>query len=402
MNPESQTICPQCGRKIAAGEECANCARDKVFPLVQREAFLLLLLGAIALGAYFGARAYANADHDIQARLAASWYGKGEQLLDTGHPDLAVAAFRKAIVNDRDKRVYLLALAHALEMDGRDQEADELLRQVRENAPEDPEINVELGRIAMREGNVQDALRYERNALYGIWTGENIDARRIQVRRELIEFLIAHHARDQALAEILALADHLPSTVAARLELGDLFLRAGSPERALVHFRSVLRQEPHNQTALQAAGQASFEIGDYSQARRFLSQLTAPDARTSDTLSVATLVVQDDPLQPRLSSRERERRLLQDFNEAGQNVQACLTAQRIGEDIQPLKSVLDKLDAMRPALTPEQLQTDSNLLFNALELIYEAEDAATKVCGPLHGPDLALWLMAQKNRRAEQ
>lgn len=356
------------------------------------------MLALIAIGAYFGTLAFANTIHETKVRMALSWYREGQRLLQSGHPDQAVAAFRKAAVNDRGNRVYTLALANALEKDGRDREALQLLLQLRDRAPEDPEINVELGRIAIRQSNVQDAIRYYHNALYGIWTGDEVDLRRTQVRRELIEFLLDQQAKDQALAEIMALSAHLGNDAASHEELGALFLRAGDPGRALAEFQSVLYDQPHNQAALQGAGQAAFETGDYVRARRFLSAVTQPDPTTKNMLEVATLVVENDPLAPRLAAPERERRLLADFDRAARRVEEC-QAKTSGA---PLTPVQQKLEALRPSLTAARLKSNPNLPFVALELVSEAEETTAKVCGQPHGTDLALLLIAQKSRRTEQ
>lgn len=384
------------------GEECLICAKSRVFRLFHREFFLLLLLGLIALGSYFGTRAFANVNREMKAKVAYSWYQQGSRLLDAGQGDEAVVAFRKAIVNDRDNRLYAQALARALEMAGRDKEAEGLLLQLRESAPEDPQVNVELGRIAVRQGNIQDAIRYYHNALYGIWSGEQIDLRRTDARRELINFLIAQHARDQALAEILALRAHLSNDPVSDFELGGLFMRVDDPQRALQEFHSVLQEQPHNQPALQGAGEAAFQIGDYVQARRFLSAVAAPDSNTKNLLELATLVIENDPFEPRLSDQERERRLLADFNQAAQHLLGCLAQQAAPVNTTLLKSVQEKLDALRPLLTPAHLKSDPNLSTNALELIYEAEDATSRSCGQPQGFDMALLLIAQESRRAEQ
>lgn len=395
---DAPTICPRCGYKVPAGEECPNCASKNVLKLVHREFLLLLLLALIAIGAYFGTLAFASTIHETKVRLALSWYREGQQLLQASHADQAVAAFRKAAVNDRGNRVYTLALANALEKDGRDREALQLLLQLRDRAPEDPEINVELGRIAIRQNNIQDAIRYYHNALYGIWTGDEVDLRRTQVRRELIEFLLAQHATDQALAEIMALSAHLGNDAASHEELGALFLRAGDPARALAEFQSVLHDQPHNQAALQGAGQAAFETGDHVRARQFLSAVTQPDPNTKNMLEVATLVVENDPLAPRLAASEREHRLLADFDRVVRRVQDC-QAKTSGA---PLTPVEQKLVALRPSLTAARLKSDPNLPFAALELVYEAEETMARVCGQPQAADLALLLIAQKSRRAEQ
>ena len=105
-----------------------------------------------------------------------------------------------------------LSLAKALEAANRDNEGQGAPASVRESVPENPEINVELARISARQRNVPDALRYYHNALYGIWTGEDVDRQRQDVRRELIEFLVSQNAIRAGLwRKQSRLAAHLPS-----------------------------------------------------------------------------------------------------------------------------------------------------------------------------------------------
>ncbi|MGH9569939.1 MAG: tetratricopeptide repeat protein, partial [Candidatus Angelobacter sp.] len=213
---------------------------------------MLLLLVAFTSGAvYVGTRAFANENRAIKVKIAAAWYREGEQRLREKHPDEAVTAFRKASVNDHDRQVYALSLAQALQLAGRNNEARELLLQLRESSPENPQINLELARVAAEERNVSEALRYYHSALYGIWTGGDVDARQRKIRRELINFLVAQRALDEALAEVLALAYHLPNTVQSHLELGEMFARVNDPQRAQAEFTAVLQHESRNQIALQ-------------------------------------------------------------------------------------------------------------------------------------------------------
>jgi tetratricopeptide (TPR) repeat protein len=400
MNSEPETQCPSCGRKLSAGEACQHCASLKVFRLIQREMWLLLVLILVAVGTYFVTRAFANANHEMKVQDAAEWYRQGERLLQGGRPQDAVAAFRKASLNDRDKELYTRALARALEAAGRDSEAREILLQLREDEPEDPNVNVELARIAAKERDVPQAIQYYHHAIYGIWTGEDVDARREQVRLELIQLLIAHQARDQALAETVALASQLPATVAAHVELGNLFLHLGNPALAVSHFNSALHLEPHNRAAVEGAGRASFETGNYRAARRLLDSLPSTDPEIREMRELATLFIENDPLEPRLSNGERNRRLIADFNQATLRIRECLARDSAQGD-EDLKSLSKQLNDFHRLLTSARLKKDSDLAVNALELIYKTETAASKACGPPQDLDKALTLIARKERGSQ-
>jgi tetratricopeptide (TPR) repeat protein len=401
-NPET---CPVCGHELAPGKTCDRCKQKIALRLFHRETILLLALALFSFVLYLGTRSFANSNRDVQLRLAAAWYKEGQLRLHAADPNAAVAAFRKANVNDHNNRVYVRALASALEAAGRDDEAQELLLQVRETSPEEPEVNLELARIAAKQRGFADAVRYYQNALYGIWTGDKIDAQRQQVRRELIEFLLSSQAKEQALAEIIALAGHSPGAPEAGIELGTLFLRAGDPERALDSFKQALLHDKQNSVALRGAGAAAFQLNDYAQARRFLGALVAPDPQAKAMLNMAALVLDNDPLRPRLSYAERRLRLVKDTELALSSVNQCIAKRSDAPAITQLQSLHDKLNAQRQSLSGQRTprdSRDSDVIFMMLDLLYDAESNLSKLCGPLDDRDKALVLIAQKARRADQ
>jgi tetratricopeptide (TPR) repeat protein len=402
MDQQPRSLCPVCGGGLTPGGSCERCAQRSVFRLVRREVALLTFLSVLAVAVYLGTRALANSNLTLKEKIAVTWFNEGERDLRQGHADDAVAAFRKAAVYNHRNRVYLLSLARALEAAHRDNEGRELLLQLRESVPENPEINVELARISARERNVPDALRYYHNALYGIWTGEDVDKQRQDIRRELIDFLVSQNAKEQALAETVALAAHLPSTPAAHLELGTLFLRVEDSPNALQEYARVLRRDPRNQIALRGAGEAAFKMSNYAQAKRHLNALAEPDAKAKEMLETAKLVLESDPFEPRLSEQERIRRARADIDAVKQRMEQCLAQRVSGSAVPPFQEVLDKLTAQMQILAGAQKHRDPNAVFSSLEVIYDAENLVSTLCGPLTVQDNALLLMAQKDRGVEQ
>lgn len=394
--------CPTCGRTVPAGDACIACADGKDDKVdARREIVLLVVLGLVSAALYFGVRVFAASNHAMKINNAAYWYHEGERQLLEQHAGAAVTAFRKASLGKHD-RVYAHSLAQALAADGREAEARELLLQERETAPEDPEINVDLARLAAKAHDLPETIHYYHNALYGIWTGPNSDLQRRIVRRELIEFLIAQHARDQTLSEILALAGQLPNTVGAKIELGRLFLQNGDPEHALSNFRAALRTQPDNQVALEGAGEAAFERGDYPQARRHLWLLVNPSQREKQMLNIATLTAQIDPIEPRLTYVRRKQRVLADFKQASQQLRQCL-AQKAGlPEAQALQSVADHQAELKRKLVATTQRDAPELTFRVLDFVYDAEEITSRSCGPLQDMDSALLLIAQKDRGTEQ
>ena len=402
MDRQPFSICPACGAPLAEGATCERCAQRSVLRLVRREILLLLLLLVIALITYLGTRALANSNRSLKERIAATWFREGQRDLQEGRANDAVAAFRKAAVNDYTNRVYLLSLATALEAAHRDSEARDLLLQVRETIPENPEVNLELARISASQRNVSDALRYYHNALFGIWTGDDVDAQRQAIRRELIEFLVAENAKEQALAETVALAAHLPGTSAAHLQLGSLFLNVDDAANALQNFTWVLHRDPRNQPALRGAGEAAFKLANYSQAKRLLNSLKDPDSKAKTMLETARLIMEIDPLEPRLREPERIRRARDAIESVKHRVEECVARPASAAALPQLQDVLDKLTAQKQILISAQRRPNPSVLFSSVELVYSAENSISMLCGPLSVQDTALLLMAQKDRGAEQ
>jgi tetratricopeptide (TPR) repeat protein len=343
----------------------------------------------------------ASTNTAMKERVAAAWFQQGVTDLSAGRADDAVVAFRRATVNDRKNQIYLLSLAKALQTANRDNEARDLLLQIRESVPESPEINLELARISARQKNTADALRYYHNALYGIWTGDEAEKQREGIRRELIEFLISQNAQQQALAETIALAAHLPSTTADRLQLAELFFRVDDFASAWENYSWVARREPHNQSALLGAGEAAFELGNYAQAKRYLSAVSQRNSKAEKTLQTATLILDKDPLGQRITEGERLRRVGKDLNDVGKSVESCIDRQSNTASTQQLNGVLDKLRKQSQLWIINRRNQDPNILFSSLDLIYDAENALSSSCGPLAVSDRALLLVAQKARGME-
>ena len=235
---------------------------------LRREIFQIAALIIVALVAFFATRAVAAHSRRTSIADAAEWYA-AERELAAGNSGAAVDAFQRATSKNRGERAYRLALAHALELGGDAPAAERTLLALRESAPEDSEVNLELGRLAASRTDLDDALRYYRNALYAPSAAADARTRRA-VRLELIRLLLAHDDRSRALAELLAAAADSPNDVASAIELGRLLGQAGDDRRAADQFARALRLDSRNVDALIGAGTAAFHLGRYMDARRYL------------------------------------------------------------------------------------------------------------------------------------
>lgn len=376
--------------------EPVQAVESTVSRIIRHEIVRLLLLCGIALLAFFFTRAAAARNRASQATTAAFWYQKGGIALHARDGESALESFRKATAYDHNNRVYQLALAEALEVSHQDEQARQLLLRLREATPEDPTINLQLARLAGRNNNVAGATRYYHSALYGVWIGDTAESDRQKVRIELIRFLLAHQEHRLALSELLAFSRNLPEAPAAYSEVGDLFLQAEDPARALTHFQHALKLAPKRDDARLGAGEAEYRMGDYAGARSYLAAVgPGPEAeRAKPLLEVSELVLANDPLARGLAGEERSKRVLTLFNSALEHAQACAPSPEAGSS--RLQELLPQALALQPSLRPRKLARDSELVSSTLKLAYEMEGESDRSCGPATPLDRALLAIGGK------
>jgi tetratricopeptide (TPR) repeat protein len=331
----------------------------------------------------------------MSVRDAAEWYQRGLGQLDAGHADDAIDSFRRATVKHRDEKRYALALARALASTRQYEAARSALLALRESAPEDPDINLQLARLAADRQDVTEAIRYYHNALYAPWPAAQTDARR-QVRLELIRVLLTHDQVNRALSELVALSADLPEDAAAHAEVGQLFASAGDSGRALDQFQRALRLAPDSGAALGGAGEAAFKAGDYPLARTYLRD--APDNvdRVKETRDLVDLVLSSDPLAARIGASSRRRRLMDDFTHADERLDACVEPHSGGQPSTAEQAIRDEAEAFKAQLTPATI-LDEDTIESGVELIDRIERAAIERCPPSTPLDRALVLIGQRH-----
>jgi tetratricopeptide (TPR) repeat protein len=358
---------------------------------VRREVVQLGILVVIAVAAFFATRAVAASNREMGLRDAAEWYRRGELALGERRIDDAVDAFRRATVRNRTNTRYVLALARALTVRHDEEAARAALLSLRESSPENPEINLELARLAAARQDVGEALRFYHSALYAPWLPEEAEARR-GVRLELVEFLLGHNEAKRAVSELLALSTDLPDDASHHLRLAGLFDKAGDPSGALAQYEAALARDGDNAAALAGAGRAAFQLGDYVLARRRLRRAPPAFDDVRGTLDVVDLVLSRDPLANRIGSAERRRRLAADVDYARQRSTACVErrgTQSTGGDA----GLEDELRALADALKASPLEQDA--IESAIDLIARVERRVDEACGPATAMDRALLLIAR-------
>jgi tetratricopeptide (TPR) repeat protein len=366
---------------------------------VHRELVVLVVLSAIVVSGFLLTRAAARANQRLRLRDAAAWYDAGRGQLAAGRTESAIRSLRRATAIDRENRSYRLALAAALGADRRDEFARQVLLGIRESTPEDPEVNVQLARLEARHDDVIATVRYFQNALYGSWRIDQGDARR-QVRVELIRYLLAHGERGRAVSELLVLEGNLPDVARLQTEAGQLFLDAGEPRRALERFRQALRLDPKNEAALADAGEAAFQAGDYSSARRFLGAVKSPSSHVLELREINDLVLTADPLRPGLSLPQRRERVISGLRRALQALDDCIVKQPANNHV--FEALRSEAVALEPQLALVKLRRTPESIDIALNVIYRIERQTDDACGPGSLYDRALLLIGKRHEPDRQ
>ncbi|HSL71797.1 MAG TPA: tetratricopeptide repeat protein [Longimicrobiales bacterium] len=368
--------------------------------VLEREPLLLAALVLLAVAFFVGTTFAARFYHRKQAAFGEQWFRRGEAALRQAHPGTAVEYFRNALAYSQENDRYRLRLAQALLAAGRPQEAVSHLRELWDKEPGNGIVNLELGRLAARQGNVPQAMRFYHGAIFGAWP-QDPERHRLETRLELSEFLLAQHASEQAHSELVALAARLPQDNPDLHErVGDLFLQAGSYARALYEFRAALQIDPQRETAAAGAGEAAFLNGDYRTAQRFLRravQANLQDRHSAELLATADLVISQDPFQPRLRAAERARRAVQAFHTARARVEQCAHAEPQPELLQ----ILERMKKTKRSARAELLRRNPDAMDKVMELVFDGEATAARHCGKPRGADLALLLLAKQREATE-
>jgi tetratricopeptide (TPR) repeat protein len=372
----------------------------------------LLLLPGFALTA-FTTRGY----RAEQQRLAAESSHRGDSALRNGHPAEAIDELRTAmsLAPTRPRR---LRLAQALAAAGRDAEARAHLLTLREDAPGDGVINLELARLAGRDGDVMSASHYYRNAIEGAWDTAPERNRR-EVRLELAELLVRHGTPTQAEAELITLAADMPRDPALHVRVGDLLMQAQQAPRAFDVYTAALQIDPASRRALQGAGESAFRMANYVTARRYFEGVASTEpgnGHVRGRLDTITAVLTMDPFRRGLPARERARRAVLAFEIASSRLQACSASLGIalpGAQASPPDPEAPNADGLQrlalelrdtaPIVKVNTMSRDPDALERVMDVVFRVEDACEARCGEAgHGSDQALVLIARGRSATER
>jgi len=365
----------------------------------------VLIACVVLMIALFGFTAFITRQyHRTVHRYADQWFARGESALTTGNANAAINDYRNALVYKPDDPTFQFHLAQALASAGQEvQSRTYLLNLLSENPGSGP-INLTLARVAVRQKNNADAVRYYHSAIYGVWETDPI-TRRWEVRREVCEYLLSQGDVHEAEPDLIALAQEVPPGDAGRGKIaGTLLLRAGLWKRALAEFRAVLATARRDPDALAGAGRAAFEMGEYPDAVGYWMRLPrekreAPDV--SQMLQTAQEAESMNALRAGLPASEQAQRAAKALSVASARITAC--AKQRGETLLPAAGTapdaLQRLSAAaqknKRVWTLPGLARHPDQVTAAMSFAFQAEAAATRACGvPRGASDRALSLIA--------
>jgi tetratricopeptide (TPR) repeat protein len=371
-----------------------------------RTPVVIAVLTILALLGFLGVSRLVNRFQEQQKALARHLYQQGLAEQQAGKPDLALEHFREALGYSPDNFQYQLSLARALRDSGRTDEAETYLISLWERAPQNGAVNLALGRLAVRQSNLDKIIQYYHNAIYGVWDS-NAEQNRLTAWFELVEVLLRLNARPQAQAELIALAASLPPRADLMLHAADLFAQAQDYDHALAEYRRVLQLDHTNAHAATGAAEAAFKIGRYRTAERYLetaSKANPHDPQISQMLEISKLVLQQDPFSRDLSLEERSRRIRIVFDEAGQRLDSCTNSnQKVFElptQVDALSPLKTQWKQMKRRLVRLGRAGESGLADEVMDLVLQIEQQ-TAGCSQTT-QDRVLLLLAQNRAGVEQ
>jgi tetratricopeptide (TPR) repeat protein len=274
--------------------------------------------------------ALARADLKGRQLYAAREFDTGQQLLAQGKTGEAIEHLRTASTLDGDNSAYRTSLAQAILAAGHPGTAEQILLPLLERNPTDGATNLAMARVLSKQGRDPEAKPYYHRAIYGFWP-PGAEASRTAARFELIDLLARTDAKQELLAELLPIQDDSANDAAQRKRIARLFVRAGSPSRAVPILRDVLRRDSQDADAYVTLADAALSLGDFAAARTNLlsAQKLMPEDSGSlkSRISLTDSVIALDPTQRGLSLGEQLRRSRHLMQITLASARSCLAAQ---------------------------------------------------------------------------
>ena len=404
----------------------------------------------IVLGFSF-TRLVVNGYEAKRQALAKEYYAAGSRVMDEWaravrkNPRPAVHDFETALIYSHGDLQYELKLTEALAASGRTDEALSLLRALREQQPENAQVNLKLARLEAHRQHADEALRYFHSAVEGAWPDQSDPVPlRIAARFDEAEYLVELGRKEQAEAALAALATVLPENSTERGKLAELFLRNGDPGEALKIYETSLKlcaaerrarmvaesgpagepalkppvsgneaRDARCQGALLGAANASFAAAEYAAARRYLEELKSEGPETAKAQELRLELERMEALDPFARSATETMRTLRTiaaFQIAVERLAGCGVpfaqvlshGENGGNAKDPAQwSELAKwAEQLAPRMRERKLRGRDDVIESTMRFVFRAEMAAQKECGKPALNDEALLLLGRERMGA--
>jgi len=381
----------------------------KLDEVAHKPPVVLVALLIIAIVGFAAVHRMVNRFESRQGVLAAQIFYTGLSQQRNRNFETAIADFRAALSYDPNNYTYELSLAKALVASEHYEEAESYLMGLAERAPQDGDVNLQLARLAGRSGKYDDAVRYFHRAIYGLWASDP-EANRRRTRLELVDFLLQHGQKVEAQSELIASVASLPPDPELHRAIADRFLQAQDYPDALNQFRQAIQLDRTSASAYLGAGRAAYQLGQYRTAQRYLQTAFDKGAQNDEgqsMLKTAELVLNADPDRPDLAPKERRRRIVAAFQQAGDRAEQCLESQNVDQNstaavVDPLLELHRHWKVLEPRMRRDALRADAYTLDDAMDNAIGIEQMAAQRCGRPEGLDLALLLIGRNREGAER
>lgn len=342
-------------------------------------------------------------------QLGARWRARGQAALRDGHPAAAIDDLRSALAYVPD-RATEIELATALAEAGKTQQASVYFTTLWETSPGDGTINLELARLAAKEGNESQAIFHYQAALDGTWQGNGYDRRR-EVRLEMARYLISRREFNSARTQLLIAEGNAPDDPAIKLTIASLLEQASAPYDALGIYRALAARRDPPLAALLGAGRTAFSLDLDRLAADSLSRaLASPASATlsSGDESAARSMLDTSrrvlDLYPSfdLAPRTRAQRILGLRDLADRRLTSCTASNPAAAS--KLASLVARWNQVPSRLPISELEQRPDLEQSIFQLALDTETstAATPLCGAPTGDDALLLRIAHNPNAVEQ
>lgn len=363
-----------------------------------REPLLVAILVVITVLFSTLTHSYTQAYDRRRTALGTQWFARGNQELKNNRPAAAVEDFRTALLYAPQNWEYRMHLAQALTAANQTKQAMDYYLSLWQSNPRNGQVNLQLARLAVRNGEVEEAERYFNGAIFGDWP-EGSSGSRLEASLELISFYLDRGDSGHAETQLMILSENLPEDPAMHARVGDLYSRVGDEQRGLKQYQWALQFDPNYFPAVLGAGQAAFRVGHYRAAEGYLGhalRLDQSNATARELQAITQSVLLLNPYEHGIATAEKVRRALRGFAIIGNQLQSCVKTPGTPGDsaIEPFLEKWNQLKAMANSRFLTQHPDEVDTLF---DFYVAAEKQAETSCGQ-PGPEVSALLAIARTR----